>query len=174
MSEVMHLIGEVRGRPGADHRRHHRYGGNAGEDGGGAAERRRDRSVRGVHASGAFRAGGGAASRESPITEVVVTDSVPLSESGAQGGQDQGAERGRTAGARHPFDSRRDVDQRAVYLAAQRAPAKRQGEEVMEQIIVEGKPREDRGKNAARRMRAQRRRCRPCCTAARAEPSRCR
>ena len=43
----------------------------------------------------------------------------------------------------------------------------------MEQIIVEATPREDRGKNAARRMRRAGK-CRPCCTAARAVRSRSR
>ncbi len=41
----------------------------------------------------------------------------------------------------------------------------------MDQIIVEATPRDDRGKNAARRMRVPAM-CPPCCTAARAGRSR--
>ena len=56
---------------------------------------------------------------KSQIKEVVATDSVPLSEAGKADGQDQGVERRGLASSRHSFDSRRNVDQRTVHLVAQ-------------------------------------------------------
>ena len=50
---------------------------------------------------------------KSPITEVVVTDSVPLCEAARKVIQDQSFERCGVARTRHPLDSRRNIDQRA-------------------------------------------------------------
>ena len=49
---------------------------------------------------------------DSPLAEVIVTDSVPLSENAQEAGQDSSAQRGRIAGARDSFDSRGNIDQR--------------------------------------------------------------
>ncbi len=52
----------------------------------------------------------------SQIEEVIVTDSVPLSRSGEKSFKNQGFKRGRVARSRHSFDSRRNFDQRTVFL----------------------------------------------------------
>ena len=122
VSEVMHLIGDVRGRPALIMDDIIDTAGTLVKTAEALLKEGATRGVRGVHASGAFRPGGGAHCAVRRLREVVVTDSVPLSRSGAQGGQDQGAQRGGTAGAGHSFDSRRDVDQRAVYLDRSSAP----------------------------------------------------
>ena len=93
---------------------------------------------------------------KSNIKEVVATDSVPLSEAAQKDGEDQGAERRGFARARHSLDSRRDLDQRALYLnePAVACTGRISGrKEAMAQIIVQGAPRTTRGKNEARRLR---------------------
>ena len=158
VSEVMHLIGDVRGRPALVIDDIIDTAGTLVK----TAEALLKEGATEVFAACTHPVLSGPAVERlcrSPISEVVVTDSVPLSRRGAPDRQDQSAERGGTAGAGNPFDSRRDIDQRTVYLDFVRAPegakhnGQDNGEKNMDQITVEAKPRDDRGKNAARRMR---------------------
>src|SRR6267143_1705164 len=100
----------------ADRGRHYRYGGDAGEDGRGAGPRRRHASLCRVHACGTFRSGGGA-DREVDHYGSGGDGLRAVERSRQEDGEDQSVERCGFAGARNSLDSRRDFDQRAVYLS---------------------------------------------------------
>jgi phosphoribosylpyrophosphate synthetase len=89
--------------PGADHRRHHRYRRDAGENGRGPAAGGGQRGVCRMHPRGALGTGGGA---HLPVGDFRSGGHRfgAAERSGAQGVQDPGAERGRPAGAGHPVD----------------------------------------------------------------------
>ena len=111
VSEVMHLIGDVRGRPALIIDDIIDTAGTLVK----TAEALLEEGATKVYAACTHAVLSGPAVEricDSPIEEVVVTDSVPLSEDAQEAGQDQGAQRGRIAGARDSFDSRGDLDQR--------------------------------------------------------------
>ena len=160
VSEVMHLIGDVAGRPALVIDDIIDTAGTLVK----TAEALLEHGATKVFAACTHPVLSGPAVErmmKSEIEEVVVTDSVPLNDSGAEAAEDQGAERGAAAGARHSVDSRRDFDQRTVYLECHRGDSRarsrnagfeREGRH-METFTVEGKVREGRGKGPARRTR---------------------
>ncbi len=79
VTEVMNVIGDVRGPDVPDPRRHHRHRRNAGEDGGCAAGTGRGKSLCVRDASGAF---GPAVERiaNSRLEQLIVTNTIPLRE----------------------------------------------------------------------------------------------
>ena len=117
VAEVMNLIGEVRGRTALIVDDIIDTAGTLVK----TAEALLAEGATAVYAAathaGAFRAGRGTHLRNRELKEVVVTNSVPLSEAAREDEEDQSLERGRIAGARHSLDSRRDIHQRAFYLA---------------------------------------------------------
>ncbi len=115
VSEVMHLIGDVRGRPALIVDDIIDTAGTLVK----TAEALLEEGATAVYAAArirCFRVRRLSGYRKSAITEVVVTDSVPLCEAAKEAEQDQSAQCRGIAGARDSFDSRRDFDQRAVYL----------------------------------------------------------
>ncbi len=115
VSEVMHLIGDVRGRPALVIDDIIDTAGTLVK----TAEALLKEGATEVFAACTHPVLSGPAVERlcrSPISEVVVTDSLPLSEKARKHRQDQSAERGGIAGARDSLHSRGDIHQRAFYL----------------------------------------------------------
>src|SRR5439155_1058238 len=110
VSEVMHLIGDVRGRSGASLRSHPRHRGHAGEDRRCFAAGRCHAGVCGLYARRAFRPGGREATEVQDHRGGGHGFRAAYGD-GEEGGEDQSFERGGSAGARDSLHSRRDVDQ---------------------------------------------------------------
>jgi len=121
VSEVMHLIGDVRGRATLIVDDIIDTAGTLVKTAE-ALLKEGAESLRCLHASGAFRAGRGphlrVANRGSHCHGFRASD-----RDGEKSFKDQGAERRRAARPRHSFDSRRDLDQRTVFLTARAACA---------------------------------------------------
>ena len=115
VSEVMHLIGDVAGRPALVIDDIIDTAGTLVK----TAEALIEHGATKVFAACTHPVFSGPAAERimnSEIEEVVVTDSVPLNGNAAEAAENHGAERRRASGARNSIDSRRDVDQRAIYL----------------------------------------------------------
>ena len=118
VSEVMHLIGDVSGRPALVVDDIIDTAGTLVK----TAEALLEHGATKVFAACTHAVLSGPAVEritKSQIEEVVVTDSVPLNRSGAEAFEAQGAQRGAAAGARNSVDSRRDLDQRTLHLSSE-------------------------------------------------------
>ena len=116
VSEVMHLIGDVRGRSTLIVDDIIDTAGTLVKTAEALLQGRRDAGFRGLHASGAFGAGGRA--DQQVVHQGSGGDRFGAAErSGARIEKIQSAECGGFAGAGHSIDSRRDFDQRIVHLS---------------------------------------------------------
>ena len=168
VSEVMHLIGDVAGRPALVIDDIIDTAGTLVK----TAEALLEHGATKVFAACTHPVLSGPAVEriaKSKIEQVVVSDSVPLNEAALKLGKIKALSVAPAAGARDSVHSRRDFDQRIVYLAAAPASCRRiskrkesrheavkpsrRNEGIMETFTIEGQVREGRGKGPARRTR---------------------
>ena len=115
VAQVMNVIGDVKGRTCLVVDDIIDTAGTLVKNGGSAAERRRNKGLCVLHASGAFRAGGrtdpefgsGGSRRDQHHSAAQRCEEVQ---------ENFGAQRGQAAGAGRPVDPRRDIGERFIYL----------------------------------------------------------
>ncbi len=146
VTEVMHVIGDVKGRTCLILDDIIDTAGTLVK----TAEALLEAGAREVHACATHAVLSGPAVErisKSGLAEVVVTDTIPLTEAGAQRAEDHSAVDRRADRARHSVDSRRDFSQQTVFVKEQDYGYSNCRKN------VEAKPRTSGGKNEARRLR---------------------